>query len=132
MELLQGGCLWMIILPMICDNTCKSILNTLHLVLTETWQTCKQRVKIVKTTGSQGICNKDSHILQVFLASSEIEKSVLNHTPRFFDNLNRMEKTSKNIRSKMTREFFTLSLGIKNNKFNFIRVESQFTKSHLL
>ena len=34
-ELLNNGC-DMIILCMICDNTCKGIQNTLQLVLTET------------------------------------------------------------------------------------------------
>ena len=35
MELLKGGCN-MSIISRICDNTCKSIMNVLQLVLTET------------------------------------------------------------------------------------------------
>ena len=54
---------------MICHNTSKGVLNTLHFVLIETRQTSEQRVTIVQTTTNQGIC-KDCHFRSEILSNS--------------------------------------------------------------
>ena len=45
-------------IPMICHCTCKSVLNTLKLVLVETGQTSEQLGTVVQATSNSEICFK--------------------------------------------------------------------------